>query len=144
MDAAPPLQKADLRGQPYDLAKQQGKVVLVNVWATWCEPCKAELPELARLHRELGGRGFEVVAVNVDVKRKEGQVRKMASEFQLPFPVLLDPKNQTVMDWKIVGYPTSFVVGRAGDIVWRRDGMIFEHDPELGTILENALAEGVP
>lgn len=139
--SSPPLRAKSLTGEYFDLADTRGKVVLVNIWATWCEPCKQELPELARLHRELGPQGFEVVAVSVDVERKESTVRRMAKQFDLPFTVLLDPQNQSVVDWKVVGYPTSFVLGRRGEPLWRRDGLIYENDEELGAVLRNALAE---
>lgn len=141
-DAAPPLVATSVKGDIYDIAEHRGEVLLVNMWATWCEPCRKELPEFARLQRELGPQGFRVVAVNVDVRRKEPAVRKMVQELRLPFTVLLDPGNQSVMDWKVVGYPTSFVVGRDGRVLWRRDGMIFEQDEELTGVLSNALAAG--
>lgn len=141
VELAPELKLTTLEGEPFDLRGHQGEVVLLNMWATWCQPCRQELPELARLHRELGSKRFTVVGVNVDVARLEGRVRSMVADFELPFPVVLDPNNETVSKFEVVGYPTTFVIARDGSIRWRRDGIIFENDEELAGVLETALAE---
>lgn len=133
-----------LGGEYRSLEDFRGQVVLLNVWATWCEPCRQELPELARLHRQHKDEGFTVLGVSIDGARDEGKVRSMASQFALPFPILLDPRSRTVTELQVVGYPTTFVISRSGQIRWRRDGIITEHDAELATALKAALAEPVP
>ena len=138
--SAPDFALKSSTGENLRLSEFRGDVVMVNFWATWCKPCRAELPELARLHRELGPRGFEVLAVNIDTERLESKVRKMTADFDLPFTVLRDPEGSVVGPWQVVGYPTSFLVGRESELLWRRDGIIFEQDPELGALLETSLA----
>lgn len=141
VELAPELVLETLDGESFDLRAHRGEVVLVNMWATWCQPCRQELPELARLHREHQSRRFTVVGVNVDVARLEPRVRAMVDDFELPFPVALDPDNTSVPSFEVVGYPTSFVIARDGSPRWRRDGIIFENDEELAAVLESTLAE---
>jgi thiol-disulfide isomerase/thioredoxin len=138
---APDVGGTTLQGEAFALRDLQGRVVLLNVWATWCEPCRDELPELARLHEALAERGLTVVGLNVDVARLRGRVAAMAHDFALPFPVVLDPGNATVGPLQVVGYPTSFVIGRDGTIRWRRDGIILPDDAELRGVLEAALSD---
>jgi thiol-disulfide isomerase/thioredoxin len=141
VELAPELKLSTLEGERFDLRAHRGEVVLLNLWATWCQPCRQELPELARLHREHQGRQFTVAGVNVDVARLEPRVRSMVADFELPFPVLLDPNNESVPKFEVVGYPTTFVIARDGSIRWRRDGIIFENDEELAGVLESALSD---
>jgi thiol-disulfide isomerase/thioredoxin len=138
---APALDLAILGGGDWKIEDKRGQVLLINVWATWCKPCRAELPELARLHREHAPRGFSVVGVSVDPSRKEPEVARMVEEMDLPFPVLLDPDNVTVHDWAVTGYPTSFVIDRSGGIRFRRDGIIYEHDEELAATIHQSVGE---
>lgn len=140
-DDAPKFVARNFDAKEVALADLRGTVVLLNVWATWCEPCIAELPELAKLHTELEPRGFAVIGLNVDVASKRLQVRKMVDDHDLPFPIWLDPKNQAQVAFKLRGYPTSFLIDRQGKIRWRREGIIVPGDPELMPILEQALAE---
>lgn len=142
-DDAPPFSGKTLDGETFDLQEHKGDVVLVNIWATWCEPCRAELPELARLHREYESRGFLVLGISADVKRLKTQVRNMVEDFELPYPIVHDWKNESVVSFKVNGYPTSFLVDRRGRIVWRRDGMVAKEDRELMGMMEAALAESV-
>lgn len=140
--AAPEIDLALLGGGDWRLSENRGQVLLLNVWATWCKPCRKELPELARLHEEYGPRGFSVVGVSVDPARKEPEVKQMVEEMSLPFPVLLDPDNVSVHDYGITGYPTTFVIDREGGVRMRRDGIIYEHDESLAASINEAIAEG--
>jgi peroxiredoxin len=138
---APALAGKTIDGDPLSLADLRGQVVLVNVWATWCKPCERELPELAKLHRELSPQGFSVLGVSVDKRQLLHKVRAMVTSYQLEYPTLFDSESQAIAPWQIVGYPTSVLVGRDGTIRWRRDGMIHPGDPELAKQLESALAQ---
>ncbi len=138
---APAFSARSLEGDDVELADLRGTVVLINVWATWCEPCVAELPHLADLHRELGDRGFTVVGLNADVASKRLAVKRMVEAHELPFPIWLDPKNDAQVAFKLRGYPTSILVDRQGKIRWRREGIIVPGDPELMPILEQALSD---
>lgn len=138
--AAPSLVGKTVDGEPFDLATLRGQVALVNVWATWCAPCREELPELERLHQIHGGRGFSVIGVSIDRRNAIRAVRQMAADFALTYPIVFDPESEAIADWQVVGYPTSFLVDRRGTIVWRRDGLVRPDDRELSTHLEAALA----
>ncbi|MCX4245658.1 TlpA family protein disulfide reductase [Paraliomyxa miuraensis] len=141
---APTLAARTIDGEPVALSDFRGQVVLVNIWATWCKPCTKELPELARLQRELSAQGFTVLGVSIDKRQMLPRVRSMVTAYQLGYPVLFDPESRAVNDWNVRGYPTTVLVGRDGTIRWRRDGMIHPNDPELSKQLETALAQPTP
>ncbi len=119
---APALRLAGLDGERHDLAALRGQVVLVSFWATWCPPCREEMPSMARLARQLGAGGLRVLAV--DAGETAGAVREFLAELgvELGFPVLLDPRMEAFASWAVRGLPTSFVVGREGRIRYRAEG----------------------
>lgn len=137
---APALVAKTIDGEDFDLAALRGQVVLVNVWATWCQPCREELPELQRLHALYGSRGFSVVGVSVDRRAALRAVKAMVDDFGLSYPIVFDPESEATGPWQIKGYPTSFLVDRTGAIVWRIDGIVRPTDSDLATHLEAALA----
>lgn len=141
---APTLAGKTTDGERLALSDLRGQVVLVNVWATWCKPCTAELPELARLHRTRAKDGFSVFGVSVDKRRMLAKVRSFEQSYSLGYPTLFDPETRAIADWGVKGYPTSFLIGRDGTIRWRRDGMIHTDDPELAKQLDAALAQAAP
>jgi len=140
----PDFRGEDLRGNPFALADQRGDVGLLNVWASWCEPCKEELPTLADLYRERGGEGLRVVGVSVDAVRTQDEVRRIVRDLRIPYPIVLDPRNTIAPMMKIVGYPTTFIIGRDGQVRWRRDGLIERDDPEVARELQAALEAPKP
>ncbi|MEZ4383172.1 MAG: redoxin domain-containing protein [Nannocystaceae bacterium] len=141
---APPFTGKDLQGEDFDLAALRGKVVLLNVWASWCEPCKEELPTLADLYRERGHEGLVVVGVSIDAPRSEGMVRALVREHRVPYPIVLDTQSTIVPKLKVSGYPTTVLIGRDGALRWRRDGLIERDDPELALALKDALDAAAP
>lgn len=112
--ATPPLALKDLDGRPHELTDYRGKVVVVNFWATWCQPCREELPSLERLREAMRGRRFEAVAVNV--AESESRVRRFLNEVPLRLPVLLDRDRETQRAWKVRGLPATFLLDREGVI----------------------------
>ncbi|HEV7991225.1 MAG TPA: TlpA disulfide reductase family protein [Gemmatimonadaceae bacterium] len=98
------------------LADYKGKVVLLNVWATWCEPCRVEMPSIEKLHREFGPKGLAVVAVSVDDPGAESRVVDFTKELGLTFEVLHDPGQTITRSYQITGYPETFVIARDGTI----------------------------
>jgi peroxiredoxin len=138
---APAFAGTTVRGEPLSLADLRGRVVLLNVWATWCEPCREELPELEKLHTSLGPRGLTVLGVSIDAARDAPTLRDMIASFGLHYPVIHDERNIIGAPFKIIGYPASFVIDRAGVLRWRRDGLLQPGDPELAAVLEAALSE---
>jgi thiol-disulfide isomerase/thioredoxin len=106
------LALAGLDGSRQDLKEQRGRVVLVNFWATWCEPCREEMPSIQRLQERLRGKPFTVLLVNVD--EPEARVRRYLTDANLNLPVLLDRNKQTTREWGVRVMPTSFIIGPDG------------------------------
>ncbi len=135
---SPPV--VTLEGAPIDLASLRGKVVLLNLWATWCEPCRHELPVLAGLHARDGGRGLVVVGLNVDRQRTPAEIADFVARRKLPFSIWRDAADGASAALGVSTYPANLVIGRDGVIRWRRDGAILADDPELRRALDEALA----
>jgi peroxiredoxin len=98
------------------LADYKGKVVLLNVWATWCEPCRVEMPSIEKVYREFGPQGLSVVAVSVDDPGTEPHIRAFAKELGLTFEILHDPTQLTKTNYQVTGFPETFIIGREGKI----------------------------
>jgi cytochrome c biogenesis protein CcmG, thiol:disulfide interchange protein DsbE len=96
------------------LADYRGKVVLVNVWASWCEPCRDELPLIEKAHKMLSARGGTVLGINV--KENSGAALDAVDEFGLSFPNLRDRDGDYVREWGQTGYPESYVIDRRGKV----------------------------
>jgi thiol-disulfide isomerase/thioredoxin len=112
--ATPPLVLQDLNGRTHRLADYRGKVVLVNFWATWCEPCREEMPSIERLRQSLAGKPFEVLAVNIG--EPLGRIERFLEKMPLGFPVLLDRDSGAAKAWKARVVPATFLVGPDGRI----------------------------
>ncbi|MCY0985658.1 TlpA disulfide reductase family protein [Nannocystis sp. ILAH1] len=140
----PPFAGTTLRGEPLSLAELRGRVVLLNVWATWCDPCREELPDLQALHVRHEPEGLTVLGVSTDAARDAKTLRTMVSGFGLTYPVIHDERNVVSGPFQVIGYPASYLIDRAGNLRWRRDGLIPTGDPELAAALAAALAEPAP
>ena len=134
----PPLALKDLDGRPHEVADYRGKVVLVNFWATWCQPCREELPSLEQLRVALRGRPFEVLAVNVN----EGQSRvsRFLAEVPLRFPVLLDRNGDAQRAWRVRGLPATFLLDPDGLIRYWYLGELDWARAEIVVTIESLLA----
>ncbi|HLL84575.1 MAG TPA: redoxin domain-containing protein, partial [Longimicrobium sp.] len=137
---APAYAAVDLDGKPVSLEGQKGHAVLVNLWATWCEPCRFELPELAALHGRFSAKGLRVVGVSVDAKRTPAEIRDFVTRRKLPYAIWLDPEDRASPAFGVTTLPASFLFDRRGVLVWRRDGTVRAEDPELLAALQRALA----
>lgn len=113
---APEFSLADLRGNAVRLANLKGKVVFINVWATWCEPCRQEMPSMQALYERLTGPDFEMLAVSADQSPRD-VVERFVKTYALTFPVLPDPDLQVADRYRVTGYPETFVIDRNGTIV---------------------------
>ncbi|MNC89555.1 Thiol-disulfide oxidoreductase ResA [compost metagenome] len=113
--------------------------MLLNVWATWCHPCREEIPELRVLHERYRGRGLEVIGVSVDAAGNEQGIREFMNEFQMSYPVWHDPDEQVSTQFLLVGVPATFLIDRAGIMRWRRTGPIQPGDTTLTSAIERAL-----
>jgi peroxiredoxin len=111
---APELSAHDLSGTPISLAAYRGKVVVLNFWATWCPPCRHEMPSMERLRVKMTGRPMEIVAVNSAETAKD--VKAFLSKMKLSFPILLDPDGGNTRRWKVFALPTSFLLDAQGRV----------------------------
>jgi cytochrome c biogenesis protein CcmG/thiol:disulfide interchange protein DsbE len=98
------------------LADYKGHVVVLNLWATWCEPCRSEMPTLEKLQRELGPKGLKIVAVSVDNPGMEDAIRAFGKELGLTFELLYAPDGKIRDDYQAAGFPETFIIGRDGVI----------------------------
>jgi thiol-disulfide isomerase/thioredoxin len=138
---APALRLEDLDEVEHDLAEYVGRLVLVNFWATWCPPCRREMPSMERLHQQLADQGLTVLAVNLGedgdtVFAFTGQLEPSPT-----FPMLIDPDGKTAEAWGVRGLPTSFVVDPQGRIILRAVGGTELDDPDLMAELRRRLPE---
>lgn len=112
---APELTLTDLKGVTRSLADYRGTVVLVNLWATWCGPCKEEMPALQAFHDKYDNDGFTVVAINDGDPMAD--VLQFVEDFELTFPIWLDPTYiATEQAFKTLGLPSSYVIDRSGAV----------------------------
>jgi cytochrome c biogenesis protein CcmG, thiol:disulfide interchange protein DsbE len=130
-----------LKGDTVHLRRLKGNVVLVNVWASWCVPCREEMPSLERLYQALHPQGLDVVAVAVDDAPLEGGVSANVVDFvehyDLTFPVLVDPTGGAEQTFSVVGLPTTLLVDRSGHIVDKlMGGRIWDHGPLADRVRE--------
>ncbi|MGH7674669.1 MAG: TlpA disulfide reductase family protein [Gemmatimonadales bacterium] len=140
-DAAPAFRALDAAtGRPVSLDDYRGRVLLVNIWATWCLPCRVEMPSLGRLHRRFAGTDFRIVAVSVD-KDDAGVVNDFVRELGLTFEVLHDREGTIERLYRTTGVPESFVIDRHGVIVKKMIGAA-EWDGPVNEALIMRLLDG--
>ena len=137
----PALTLKDLDGKTHRIADYRGRVVLVNFWATWCPPCRREMPSMERLFQKFKGEPFMVLAPDQFesfdlVFSFTGQLDPSPT-----FPILLDEKSIASKAWKVKGLPTSFIVDKQGRVAYRAvGGREFDH-PEIEKIIRALIAE---
>jgi cytochrome c biogenesis protein CcmG, thiol:disulfide interchange protein DsbE len=122
------------------LADLRGQVVLLNVWATWCPPCREEMPDLQEIYERHSARGLEIVGVSVDARNEREAVRRFVEEYQLTFTIWHDPDDAVGGRFRVIGVPSTFLIGRDGVLLWRHVGPVTADDPALNRMLEDALA----
>lgn len=131
----PRLDLSDLQGRRHQLSDYRGRVVLVNFWATWCGPCRDEMPSIQRLQQKLAGRPFAVLAVNLD--EPESRIRKFLDEMKLDLTVLVDREKKAARAWAARILPASYVVGADGRIRYSLVGEInWDHEHVVARISE--------
>ena len=127
--AAPSLALSDLSGVTHQLAEYRGQVVLVNLWATWCPPCQAEMPLFQSYFERHRAAGFTIVAV--EDGEPESDVKAFVAKYELTFPVWLDPSHEaTDHAFRAPGLPTSYVIDRTGQVRLTWVGAISEENLE--------------
>jgi peroxiredoxin len=114
---APDFSAKVLGEQTYKtLADYKGQVVLLNIWATWCEPCQWEMPSLERLHQAYRDKGLKIVAVSIDATAGEDSIRAFAKKYGMTFEVLRDSTSAIERQYQTTGYPETFVIDAEGTI----------------------------
>jgi peroxiredoxin len=117
---APDFTLPSIDGQQFSLQQYRGKVVFLNFWATWCIPCREEMPALEQLHRKYQSEGLAVLAI--DLKESAEQVKAFFQKHTLSFPSFIDHNGSVFRDYLVAGMPTTYLIGRDGQLLARGIG----------------------
>ena len=128
-------------GRPASLAQWKGRVVLVNFWATWCAPCRKEMPDLAALQKALGSEQFEVVAISVDRKGAAASAAFLAETGASNLALYVEPTSAILNAFQAIGLPATILIDRQGREIGRLLGPAEWSSPETQAFLRAALAE---
>lgn len=137
--AAPTYATVSLTGDSVSLAGQRGKVVLLNIWATWCHPCRTEIPELRAIHEHYKARGLQLIGVSVDAEGTDETIRAFMKDFDMNFPIWRDPNERITTLFHAVGVPGTFLIDKTGILRWRKIGPVAPGDSSLTAAIERAL-----
>ena len=124
----------DLTGRQNSLSAFEGRVVLLNFWATWCGPCRAEVPSMEQLYRELKDQGFSIVAINSQEPAE--QVASFVQEMGMSFPVLLDSLGKVGATYGVRAIPTTYIIDPEGAILARMVGTRDWFDPQIVSLVK--------
>ena len=138
-EAARPYAAVTLEGDTISLESLKGDVVLLNLWATWCTPCREETPYLQEIFEEHRGRGFHIVGASMDTRSQADAVRMFVDEYAVTYTILHDPTMRGMDGYQALGLPATFLIDREGTLRWLRFGPIPEGDPEFLAALEAVL-----
>lgn len=133
INRAPDFTLTAMNDSIYTLSKLEGKVVLINFWATWCGPCRMEIPEFNEMHKSYHEKGLEILGISVSDNKK--QLKNFAKSFAVDYPLLYGgarEMNKIMKDYGgVYAVPSSFLVGKNGNIVWSYPGAILKnYDPQ--------------
>jgi thiol-disulfide isomerase/thioredoxin len=137
---APALRLPDLNGKPIDLRDFKGEVVLINFWATWCPPCREEMPSLWKLQNTFRGKPFRVVAVNMAESKSEVNAF-LPQEMKRDFVVLMDREGSVLQGWKVPVFPTTYIIDKRGRIRYHLAGPAEWDSFDNKKLVEKLLAE---
>ena len=142
-ESAPDFSLRDINGKTVTLSSYKGKVVLVNFWATWCGPCKLEMPHLDKMDRELQSRGFEVISISTDDARAASKVKPLIKRGGYGFTVLLDKDTTVVSQYNPAKtLPYNVLIDRSGKIAQVYQGYNPGDEVELRAAVEALLSAG--
>ena len=136
---APDFELSDIDGQMHRLSDYRGQVVIVNFWATWCPPCREEMPSMQRVWGTL--QKEDVVILAVDVGENEDIVFTFTADYPMDFPLLLDRDSSVIQAWPVRGLPTTFVIDTQGRIAYRAVGSRDWESAEILRTLRDLQAE---
>ena len=126
-----------LADQPTSVSAQQGRVVVMNFWASWCAPCVTEMPSLQRLHEKMAGRGVLVLGINLD--DTEGEFHQFMRDYRLSFPNYFDPQKHIAALYGTFRYPETYIIDRNGILAQKIIGPLEWDDPNIVAYLESLL-----
>lgn len=138
---APGYAAVSLEGDSVALASFRGSPVLLNVWATWCAPCRKEMPDLQRLHERYEPHGLRVVGVSIDAAGADAAVRDFLAEYGITYTILRDPDDRISSILQSPGVPVTLLIDAEGTVRWRHLGPVSAEDPGLVAAIEAALDE---
>ena len=136
----PDFSATTLDGEEVALADLRGDVVLLNTWATWCTPCKEEMPWLQTLSERYGDQGLHVVGVSIDRAGQDEAVRSFANDLGASFPIWRDSSNRFSRAFETTGVPETLLLGRDGQVLYRWKGALVEENSADLALIEDALA----
>lgn len=139
-DVAPDFTLTALDGKQVNISSLRGQVILLDFWATWCAPCKTEVPRFVQFHKELGPKGFQVIGISMD--DSDAPVRKFYSEYKMTYPVAMGTEAVATQYGGVLGLPLTFLIGRDGRILAKYEGSA--NLDEMASDIEKALNEGPP
>jgi thiol-disulfide isomerase/thioredoxin len=135
----PVLETIDLTGGKQDLAAYKGQVVLINFWASWCPPCRKEMPSMQRLMQKMSAKPFVILAVDTGESKDEAE--PLLKEMHPDFPILLDPEGEMARRWKVFAMPTSFLVDKQGRVRYVLPGATDWDEGNGWRLIQEMLAE---
>jgi peroxiredoxin len=139
--AAPEFTAPSLDGHPVSLADLRGRVVLLNVWATWCPPCVWEMPAMERLYQEFRNKGFVVLGVNVRDKREDAFA--LMKELGVTYTVVFDPPGRWMLAYGAWGLPNTYLIGPDGEGIARLRGHADWYTPEARALIQALLDQKI-
>ncbi|MCY4488791.1 MAG: TlpA disulfide reductase family protein [Deltaproteobacteria bacterium] len=140
-EEAPAFTTVDAAGNKVASEDYRGKVVLLNFWATWCPPCRLEMPDMERLYQEFRGQGLEVVAVNF--METAGEVNAFAEEQKLTYPMLMDPRSEIAGEYGVMRLPETVLIGRRGEVLGKSIGFKPWYKDDVRELMAALLGNGV-
>ena len=138
---APSYAARDLKGDSVSLALLRGKPVLLNVWATWCLPCKVEIPYLEKLHEEHAAHGLQIIGVSIDARGDEPKIESFARDFSMTYPIWRDPDERVNARFLALGVPSTYLIDRDGVLRWKHLGTLRPTSAGFQAALEEVLRE---
>jgi cytochrome c biogenesis protein CcmG, thiol:disulfide interchange protein DsbE len=136
---APAYAALSMTGDSVSLAKLRGSVVLMNVWATWCGPCRKEIPELRAIQTTYKDRGLQLIGVSVDADGNDQAIRDFLKDFKMDYSIWRDPNESVQALFRMSGVPATFLIDREGILRWKATGALEPGDSTLTRAIEAAL-----
>jgi len=117
---APAFSLFDIDGKKHRLKNYRGKVVIINFWATWCPPCRLEIPSMQRAWKKLKNKNVAMLAINIG--ENDDTIFTFSAEYEMDFPILMDKDSRVIRSWPVSALPTTYVVDRKGRLAYRAIG----------------------